>query len=371
MKIVADRDIFQVAEYFSGYGELALMPGREITHEHVRHADALLVRTITAVNEALVKDTDLRFIGSAASGTDHVDQDCLAVNKMTFAHAPGCNADAVVDYVFAALAWLARQGMSQWRDKRIGIIGAGNVGSRLAHKMLALGLPVSIHDPLLPASHPLASCFVSLDQALSCDIISLHVPLTVGGDFPTRHLLQRQRLSTLAEGAILINASRGEVIDNTALLELLAERADLHVVLDVWEGEPGINPALASQVAIATPHIAGYSRNGKRNATLAVHQAFCECFGLDCPELQRKSPAGTLELSRDDNHEDLVDSALLQAYPVSKDFLDTQVADLAGHFDRRRNNYAFRPEYRDYVFNAGALIENLVRDLESLGFRRQ
>ena len=370
MKIVADRDIFQVESLFSPLGELILLPGREITPAHVRDADALLVRTVTRVNEFLVRDSAVRFVGSATSGVDHVDRDYLAEHDIHFCHAPGCNADAVVNYVIAAMAWLAEKDSFDWRRLSVGIVGAGNVGSRLAQLFSGLDMSVAIHDPLLDDSHPLAGLFTSLEEVLAKDVVTLHVPLTGSDPYPTYHMLDRERLSLLSGHAILINTARGEVIDNELLQDFMVGRPHQKVVMDVWEHEPAVNRELVGQVAIATPHIAGYSLNGKRKGTAAVFSEFCRFFKQAGEGAGPEPVSLALALSGENDESGILNQAVLQAYPIGVDFLDPAQQNLAGHFEYRRNTYSFRAEFSDYGIDAESLPAKLAADLALLGFRR-
>lgn len=373
MKIVADRDIYRVAEFFAGAGDLELLPGRSITREHLVDADALLVRTVTRVGHDLVKGTSLRFIGSATSGFDHVDLQALEHQGIHFSHAPGCNAEAVVDYVFATLAWLGKCRSLEWRGCRTGIIGAGNVGGRLARKLQRLGMTVVIHDPLLPAGHPLAPLCCPLEEALDSDVVSLHTPLTRSGHFPTFHMLDLGQLRTLNKHAVLINAARGEVIDNQALESVLRENPDLLVALDVWEGEPSVRPILLESVDVATPHIAGYSLNGKLNGTKAVFEAFSGFFGLAGKMGPPDDDKQLLEPAGDSGGiGNGLNDIILQAYPIHEDFLAPlpagQEVSQAVVFDARRNGYRFRREFSDFLVNRERLPLQIQEDLGILGF---
>lgn len=361
MKIVADQAIADVAAVFAPLGELVLMPGRDIGPADVSDADALLVRTITRVDETLLAGSSVQFVGSAASGTDHIDLAYLAAQGVQCSSAPGCNADAVVNYVFAALAWLELNRAVDWRGRSVGIVGGGNVGSRLATVLLALGMEVRIHDPFLPESHPLANCFATLDDVLACSLVSLHVPLTRNGPHPTWHLLDESRLSQLPPDTVLINAARGEVVANNALVAILEKRPDLTVVLDVWENEPAINTPLLQKVAIGTPHIAGYSLNGKRNATRMVYEGLCRHFQLLPDPLHDKTEKPLIEA-------DSVSEAMLKAYPIQQDFLPRNILDMGVEFERRRNGYHFRREFRDCCITADDWPAANLDALKALGF---
>jgi erythronate-4-phosphate dehydrogenase len=371
MKIIADKDIYQVKENFSSLGELELIPGREISSNHLKDADALLVRTVTKINRDLIDSSSLRFIGSTSSGYDHVDKELLGEKGIFFCHAPGCNANAVVDYVFAVLAWNARKQNDQWLHKSVGIIGAGNVGSSLAKKLLALGLSISIYDPFLQSSHELAPYFCSLEETLQQDVVTFHTALSASGLYPTYHMVGADLLSTLKMGAILINASRGEVIDNSALEAFLLLRPDVTVALDVWENEPEINLLLLDRVQIATPHIAGYSLNGKLNGTRKIHEEFSRFFSIDdCAEghYDRKS---TLKVDSEIELHDYINETILSAYPITGDCIDfdkANPAQVASNFDSLRNTYEFRKEFNDYQLVRNQSLAQSSEILQTLGF---
>lgn len=247
MKIVADENIPYVRDFFAPFGEVITAPGRHIPAERVREADILLVRSVTQVNELLLAGSKVRFVGTCTIGIDHLDTEYLRRNHIAYASAPGCNAGGVVQYVLTALTELA----SNWRQKRIGVIGCGNVGSRLCRALEGLNVAYSAYDPFLAkADNPR---LVAVEQALDCDIICVHTPYTTAGPFPSHHMIGSEQLRRLRPGSILLNAGRGGAIDNRALLAHLQADADLRVVLDVWEQEPSVNLALLEMVAIGTP----------------------------------------------------------------------------------------------------------------------
>lgn len=286
LKIVADENIPALQTLFAPLGELHTRPGRAICRDDLLDADVLLVRSVTPVNRALLTGTSVRFVGTATIGTDHIDLAALAELGIGFSSAPGCNADAVVEYVLSVLLHLAEEQSFDLGSRSVGIVGVGNVGSRLAARLQALGIRTLLCDPPRQRSLPedKAAGFCSLEQLLSeADIVSLHTPLTYSGEDPTWHLLQAETLARLQPDTILINAGRGPVIDNQALLELAGQRDDLTLVLDVWEHEPAVNLALAARVKIATPHIAGYSLEGKLRGTWMLYQAWCAFAGVEAP----------------------------------------------------------------------------------------
>jgi len=372
MKIVADQNIYRVSDYFSGYGELLLLPGRDIQKRDVANADVLLVRTITRVDEALLAGSSVRFVGSATSGADHIDHDFLEANNIHCYSAQGCNADAVVNYVLTALANLFEQTGENFLEKSVGIIGAGNIGGRLACVLNSLGMRVSIYDPFLSNDHPLSPYFVSLQDVMKQQIITLHVPLTMDGHFPTQGMLNEELLSSMESGAILINAARGEVIDNQLLVSIMNKRRDVRLVLDVWENEPGIEPLLLQRANLATPHIAGYTLNGKWNATKMIADHFYTEFSVRQTQSSTDTTFGTIELEHSGNLCVTLSRAMLAAYNISKDEIPRELyktpEKLAVSFDSRRSNYLFRPEFSDFHVTAAGLGDSETRALKILGF---
>tara|TARA_R110000796_G_scaffold46008_5_gene111394 strand:+ start:21766 stop:22962 length:1197 start_codon:yes stop_codon:yes gene_type:complete len=278
MHIVADENIPLLDGFFSTLGQITTLPGRQISRHDLRSADVLLVRSVTQVNAELLQGTPVRFVGTCTIGTDHLDLPWLAAQGITAASAPGCNARGVVEYVLSCLLTLAERTGQDWRSRKVGIVGVGQVGSRLAATLQGLGVTTLLCDP------PRQACgtngFVALDTLLSeADVISCHVPLTRDGADATWHLFDQKRLHSLRPGAWLINSSRGPVVDGLALEALLAERDDVQVVLDVWEQEPLVSRSLADRCALATPHVAGYSLDGKLRGTAQIYQALCAFLG--------------------------------------------------------------------------------------------
>lgn len=278
MLIVADENIPLLDAFFEGFGEIRRVPGRAIDRAAIEQADVLLVRSVTNVNRALLEGTPVRFVGTCTIGTDHLDLDYFHKAGIQWSSAPGCNARGVVDYVLGSLLTLAEIEGADLTRRTYGIVGAGEVGGRLVKVLKSLGWNVLVCDP--PRQVAEDGDYVSLEQIIEqCDVISLHTPLKKSGSGSTWHLLDRQRLEQLKPGTWLINASRGPVVDNAALREVLLEREDLQAVLDVWEGEPQVDVELAELCVLATPHIAGYSLDGKQRGTAQIYQALCAHLG--------------------------------------------------------------------------------------------
>ncbi|WP_297833294.1 4-phosphoerythronate dehydrogenase PdxB [Pseudomonas sp.] len=277
MRIVADENIPLLDAFFAQYGDIQRLPGRSIDRAAVADADVLLVRSVTNVTKAMLEGSSVRFVGTCTIGTDHLDLDFFQEAGIHWSSAPGCNARGVVDYVLGSLLTLAEIEGVELTQRTYGVVGAGQVGGRLVNVLRGLGWKVLVCDPPRQAAE--GGDFVSLEQIIDqCDVISLHTPLTKTGDLRTWHLFDRDRLNQLKSGAWLINASRGAVVDNTALREVLLQREDLQAVLDVWEGEPHVDVALADLCVLATPHIAGYSLDGRQRGTAQIYDAFCAHF---------------------------------------------------------------------------------------------
>ena len=282
MRIVADENIPLLDAFFAGFGEIQRLPGRSIDRAAVADADILVVRSVTPVTRELLEGSPVRFVGTCTIGTDHLDLDYFQQAGIQWSSAPGCNARGVVDYVMGSLLTLAEIEGVDLAQRTYGVVGAGQVGGRLIKVLKALGWNVLVCDPPRQAAE--GGDFVSLDDIVRrCDVISLHTPLSRGGEHPTWHLLDQSRLQQLRHGSWLINASRGPVVDNAALHDTLLDREDLQAVLDVWEGEPMVNTELADLCVIATPHIAGYSLDGRQRGTAQIYQALCAFLGQDAP----------------------------------------------------------------------------------------
>lgn len=374
MKIIADENIPCVQQAFSTLGEVTLRPGRQLCAADVRTADILLVRSVTKVGRDLLEGSRVRFVGSATIGYDHVDRDYLEQHAIGFATAPGSNATSAAEYVVSAILALAERDAFDPADKSVGIVGCGNVGSRVQQKLTVLGMRCLVNDPPLQAQGG-HNDFVELAEILRTDIITLHVPLTQTGKYPTHHLVDQAFLESLGPGAILINAARGAVVDNQALERVLDQRDDLSVVLDVWEGEPAINTALLEKVALGTPHIAGYSLDGKLRGTEMIYRAACEYFGLasqgwhagdDLPE--------RCALQLDEPGQDVLRAAVFHSYDVRQDdrrlrsIVSLDVDEHPVYFDRLRKEYPVRREFPETPLVANTTGCAAINMLRGIGF---
>lgn len=347
LNILADENMLMAQEIFSEFGKVSLCPGRSMTAEHLKGVDLLLVRSITQVNETLLKGSPVKFVGTATIGTDHIDQEYLEQNQIGFSNAPGCNADAVVDYVLSAIFYMAEQQGFDPAERTYGIIGVGNVGGRLQKRLESCGFKVLLNDPPRAETE---SGFVSLETLINeADFICAHTPLTKTGDHPTYHLLSDKQLRALKENTILLNAGRGPVIDNQALLQIGTERDDLSFVLDVWEHEPKVSKDLADRCSLISPHIAGYSLDGKVRGTFMLFQAFCDFVGIKpekeltdfLPEAEvskiQQTDLSTLDLINT-VYDPLIDDRLL------RDTLELSEEEQKTAFDQLRKSYRLRRE---------------------------
>ena len=280
MRVIADQDLANVETLADRGFELTLMPGRDIDRSAVGGHDALLVRSITRVDASLLEGSGIRFVGTATSGLDHIDADYLRKQSITLTHAGGSNANAVVDYCLGSMASLGV--FAAPVAPSIGIIGFGHVGSRLYARLAGMGIAARICDPLVAETldHSMREKFSSLHELRDCDVVTVHVPLTMSGDYPTIGMIDAAFLSAMKPGAVLIHTARGGVVNETALLAQLHLSQSPVCVFDVWENEPHCNAQLIAAVELATPHIAGYSRRAKQAATEMIFQQL-EAFLID------------------------------------------------------------------------------------------
>jgi erythronate-4-phosphate dehydrogenase len=371
--IVADENIPGLEAGFAALGSVTRVNGRLLQRQQLEGADILLVRSVTRVNRELLEGSSIRFVGSATIGTDHLDTDYLDAQGISWANAPGCNANSVVEYVLSAFARVDGLLEKLLAGGTVGIVGMGNVGSSLYRRLEAMGIQCLAYDPLLPASSfPVLS---ELDAVLAADAVCLHAPLTRNGKYPSFHLLGQPELEQLKEGALLLNAGRGPVIDNAALSACLDMRPDLTVILDVWEHEPTIDLDLMAKVFLATPHIAGYSLDGKLAGTQMIYQACCLALGQPMTSTSGGAePAQLIEL--DASGIEALQRVIFASYDIAEDDKAMRKAlaaieDEQGAvvFDALRKNYPVRREFSHYRIASGdSLAPALKAYFSALGF---
>ena len=379
LKIVADNAIPFVERFFSCIGELELIDGRRLTSDSLIDADVLVCRTVTKVNQQLLQNSVLRIVASPSSGIDHIDQTYLQQRSIECVSAPGSNARSVAEYILSALFVLADQQGSDLSQKTAGIIGCGNVGSLVRLFFQTIGIECLLYDPILKQDCD-ADIYCELADIQQCDIITLHVPLTGEGPFPTRGMLNADFFQTLADDVILVNTSRGDVIDEAALKNFLQRHNRAAFVIDVWENEPAIDLALLTRASIATPHIAGYSMDGKLRAIQCVFEQVCEILGINSQyaELQEVFPPydnREIALSEVQSDIEAVELAVLASYDVRSDaatlrrILEENISERESYFDELRNNYPIRREFSSLGIALKIEAESLRRKLLTLGFR--
>lgn len=381
MKIVADENIPFVKECFDSLGQVELLPGRQITAEAVQDADALLVRSVTKVNRLLLDDSKIRFVATATIGTDHIDFEYLESQGIGFASAPGSNANSVAEYVLAAMLELAQRKNFNLQDKTVGIIGVGNVGSNVNAKLSNLGIDTILNDPPLARKTGSAQ-FRPIEEIFQADIITTHVPLTRVGIDKTFHLANAKFFDSLKPGCVFINTSRGHVVSTEAITRAVETSKVAAAVLDVWEHEPDIDVELLKMTDIATPHIAGYSFDGKVAGMIMIYKALCEHFGFSCqhtaadflpkPDVEQirlNAAAGSLW--------QLLADAVARVYDVTADhnrmlaMTEQQPEDRARYFSTLRKNYPTRREFQNTTVVLEGDNGRLASKFTAAGFKVQ
>ncbi|MEG1936184.1 MAG: 4-phosphoerythronate dehydrogenase [Rikenellaceae bacterium] len=336
-KVVIDSAIPFTETILDPYATVIRLEGKKISRIDVSDADALIVRTRTKCDATLLEGSKVKFIGSATIGYDHIDLDYCKTRGIKVVTAAGCNAMAVVHYMAAVLNDLG----GDLTNKKLGVIGVGNVGSRVAMLGEILGMEVALNDP---PRQDKDSSFISqdLDKMLSeCDIITIHTPYTTTGKYPTYNLAGEHFFDKMKHGSIFINASRGEVVDEDALIDAIDNFKISHAVIDVWKGEPSINHELLKRATIATPHIAGYSLQGKANGTSAIVRAFAEYF--DFKELKGWYPKAVIPCKDKYLTGDEILEEIKNCYKIRED--DSRLRHNPELFEELRNNYNYREEY--------------------------
>ncbi len=370
MKIVADENIPFVSEAFASLGDVFVKKGREIAPSDVSAADALLVRSVTKVDRRLLEGSRVRFVGTATSGTDHVDKGYLTSKGIAFFDAAGSNAVSVAEYIVAALLEYAFSTGCELKGKTLGIIGVGHVGTKVASMAEALGMETVLNDP--PRQEQTGfNIFRPLEEIIQCDVITLHVPLVTGGRWPTTRLAGESFFSGLRDGAFVINTSRGEVMDEGLLRRALAARRATFSCLDVWADEPGISLETLQAVSIGTPHIAGYSYDAKVRGTEVIYKALCGFLGREA-RWSSKDAIGSrgekvigLTEFPDQQAQGLLRPAVRHAYDI---MADDRALRSGRDFDSLRRDYPLRREFSAHRVEAGKRTKE-AETLFHLGFK--
>jgi erythronate-4-phosphate dehydrogenase len=373
-KILVDENIPFAVEAFSEIGSVRLISGRDITNESLKTIDILIVRSITRVDGNLLKNTPVKFVGTTTIGSDHIDTGYLQRNNIGFANAPGCNADSVAEYILTALLQIASNKNIRLGEKSIGIIGYGNIGSRIARIAESFGMRTFINDPPLQRNTG-QTFFVPYEKALQGDIITFHVPLNMTGIDKTYHMLSGEHMQRFDTEKIIFNSSRGSVVSNDDLKALLAGNRHT-VVLDVWENEPQIDIALLRLVQTGTAHIAGYSYEGKVNGTVMIFNSLCRFLGLN----KRWNPLlpvienSAFEYPETGQPEKSLYLLLSGIYNIEQDdramreMLKLDEGSRGKHFDILRKNYPVRREFSNYTISINKSLRKEIKILKALRF---
>lgn len=355
MKIVCDSHIPFLKGVLEPYADVVYIPGSEITRSDVHDADALVIRTRTRCDSKLLEGTKVRFIATATIGYDHIDTAWCESNNIAWTNAPGCNSGSVRQYIASLLVTLSHDFGFNCREKTLGVIGVGNVGSKVAQTAALLGFRIILCDPPR-ARREGQGGFCNLEDLISqSDIITCHVPLTLDGPDSTYHMFDAARIKSMRPHQILINSSRGEVVDCKALKDALINKQIKAASLDVWENEPDIDLELMDLLYTATPHIAGYSLDGKANGTMMAVNTLGKYFDLPCQNWETDdipSPGKPLEFTidaTDKTPRQILEEAILYTYNIKQD--DKLLRLNPGQFERQRSEYPVRREFHAYTVN--------------------
>ncbi len=380
MKIVVDENIPFAKEAFSTLGEVETSHGREITPQKVKDADVLIVRSITKVNSKLLEKSSVKFVGTATIGMDHIDVEYLKDRDIGFVSAPGSNSNSVAEYIVCALLSAANELYLNLCDLTIGIIGVGNVGSKVVKKVEALGIKVLLNDPPLLERTGDAEYRPIQELTDNCDILTFHVPLERHGNYPTHHMINEKFLRSLKKCPIIINTSRGGVMDTDAVKSALMHCGISQTILDVWENEPNIDMEILKMALIGTPHIAGYSFDGKVNGTFMIYDSLRRYLNKKAEwnpqDFLPKSNCPVVKVNeRNVSLEKKLHKVVSQLYNIEKDdlklreSLSVPAEKRGAHFDSLRKNYPVRREF----FNTSILFEKedlqLANILSKIGFK--
>jgi erythronate-4-phosphate dehydrogenase len=368
MKIIADKNIPYLKGIAEQYGDVSYLDGSAFTRESIKNADTLIVRTVTRFDEAILRGTNVKLICSATIGYDHIDTEYCDTHGIDWHNAPGCNSGSVQQYIVSSLINISRTKEFNLKDKTIGIVGVGNVGKKVAAACELLGMRVLLNDPPRQNSEQ-DNSFVSLEKIKDeADIITFHTPLIKDGEYKTYHLADEDFFSSLKKKPVIINSARGGIIDTKAIKEALRDNRISGAIVDCWENEPQPDPEYMNMADIATPHIAGYSADGKANATRMSLESIADFYGMSkVPVAQIKVPEpanAVIDMTHFKESENPVFDAILQTYDPSSDFRRLKASPET--FKQLRNNYPLRREYFAYrVKNAPVESEYI---LHTLGF---
>jgi erythronate-4-phosphate dehydrogenase len=373
IKIVADSKIPLLQGVLEPFADIIYLPPSEIANTNIKDADALIIRTRTKCNSGLLDGTKVKFIATATIGYDHIDTAYCDSKKIKWINAPGCNSSSVRQYIASALVTIASKKKLHLSGMTIGIVGVGNVGSKVARLAESLGMNVLLNDPPRERAEG-KDKFAPIDKLMrESDIITFHVPLIKEGIDKTFHMADEKFFESLKKGKILFNTSRGEVVETAALKNALKNNILKAAVIDVWENEPDIDAGLLNLVDIATPHIAGYSADGKANGTAICVRELNSFFNLGI-NADWYPAAVPLPLNRDEitvdcagkSKQEILTEIILSTYSVTSD--DNTLRKSAGTFEKQRNEYPVRREFPFYKIRLVNGNEELNSAARELGF---
>jgi len=378
MKILADENIPHVKELYSEFAKIVTCDGRKITADKLADVDVLLVRSVTKVNRGLLEGTSVKFVGTATIGLDHIDTDWLNEQNIKYTNAPGCNSIAVAEYILSGLLVIAQKYDIDLRTTKVGIVGAGNVGTAVSERLDIIGIPYVLYDPPLQQRGDPREMVDEIGLA-DCEFITFHVPLTTEKDsqWPTDQMVDASFLAKMKRMKYLFNTSRGHVINGEALKNWLDSNNEYQAIIDVWENEPFIDRDLVEKCFLSTPHIAGHTREGKTRGTTMNYHAFCKYFEYedkldDDTFLKRDMPKDIIHLRQEQSYMRALASAVWNVYDIRDDDKALRGGlnkDMTKHFDRLRKGYKVRREFTAHRIDPLTLPDGSRRTLTELGFR--
>ena len=372
MKIVTDDKIPFLKGVLEPFADVIYLPGKQIDNKVLKDADALLIRTRTKCNSSLLKGTAVKFISTATIGYDHIDTEFCRKNGITWTNAPGCNSSSVQQYIAAALLRISGKFKYKLKNKTIGIVGVGNVGSKVEKLARVLEMNVLLNDPPRARKEG-ENGFVALDQLLiESDIVTAHVPLNLTGEDKTYHLFGEKSFGMMRRGTWFINSSRGEVTDTAALKNAIDSGKLMGTVVDVWENEPDIDPELLEKAFLSTPHIAGYSTDGKANGTSMAVSSLCKFFNLPLnnwyPDTVPDPAVPVILLDcKGKTDEEVMREAVLHTYNIDDDSIRLKYSP--AEFEKQRGDYPLRREFPAYTVIVKGGTRNTRMMLKGMGFK--
>ena len=371
MKIIIDDKIPYIRGAFENVAEVVYLPGSKTTPEVVKDADAIVTRTRTICNEKLLAGSSVKYIATATIGYDHIDTDYCDAAGIKWTNAPGCNSKSVEQYIASTLMVLAERKNLQLKDMCIGVVGVGNVGSKVARICEIFGMKVLLNDPPRERAEG-SEKFVNIDRIKEeADIITLHVPLNMKGEDATFHLGNEVFLNSLNRNPVLINSCRGEVIETSAVKNALKSGKISGFVCDCWENEPDIDLELLGMTELATPHIAGYSKDGKATGTQMSVQAISRFFNLELNSWQPSGvePPANPVIKIDGaglSEKEILSKAILHTYDIRND--DQLLRANTSNFEQQRGDYPVRREFPAFSIEASNIDNKILEKLKEMGF---